>query len=287
MPSQTIQWFPGHMAKTRRLIHDNLPSVDIVIEILDARIPRSSENPEVPSLTASKPLLTVFNKASLADPVISSAWKREFNRIGRSCIFTDCLSGYGMGNIKKDIHEILSEKIENYINRGMAGRSIKAMVIGIPNVGKSTFINRIAGSKKAKAEDRPGVTLKKQWIPTSIGLDLLDMPGVLWPKFDDHTTGENLALTGAIKDDILDIEHIAVILCRKLRTLYPLLLAERYHLDADILHSDLEDPELFELIGRKRNFLISGGEVDYRRTAAMLLDEFRGGKIGNISIERP
>lgn len=287
MPSQTIQWFPGHMAKARRLIRENLPSVDIVIEILDARIPLSSENPEVTSIVGSKPLLSILNKASLADQEISSAWKKEFNRIGRNCIFTDCISGYGMNELKTAVIDTLSEKIEKYENRGMSGRTLKAMVIGIPNVGKSSFINRLAGTKKAKVEDRPGVTLTKQWVPTSAGLDLLDMPGVLWPKFEDQTVGENLALTGAIKDHILDIEHIAIILCRRLRKLYPVLLSERYKLDGESSFTGLEDWELFELIGRKRGYLISGGEINYERTAVMLLDEFRGGKIGKITLERP
>lgn len=169
----------------------------------------------------------------------------------------------------------------------MSGRTLKAMVIGIPNVGKSSFINRLAGTKKAKVEDRPGVTLTKQWVPTSIGLDLLDMPGVLWPKFEDQTVGENLALTGAIKDLILDIEHIAIILCRRLRKLYPRLLSERYKLDGESSFAGLEDWELFELIGRKRGYLIPGGDINYERTAVMLLDEFRGGKIGQITLERP
>ncbi len=287
MPSQTIQWFPGHMAKARRLIRENLPSVDIVIEILDARIPLSSENPEVTSIVGSKPLLSILNKVSLADQEISSAWKKEFNRIGRNCIFTDCISGYGMNELKTAVIDTLSEKIEKYENRGMSGRTLKAMVIGIPNVGKSSFINRLAGTKKAKVEDRPGVTLTKQWVPTSAGLDLLDMPGVLWPKFEDQTVGENLALTGAIKDHILDIEHIAIILCRRLRKLYPVLLSERYKLDGESSFTGLEDWELFELIGRKRGYLISGGEINYERTAVMLLDEFRGGKIGKITLERP
>jgi ribosome biogenesis GTPase A len=275
------------MAKARRLIRENLPSVDIVIEILDARIPQSSQNPEVSSLVGSKPLLSVLNKASLADPEISSVWKSSYKRNGRSCIFTDCISGYGMNDIKAAVTGVLSDKIEKYENRGMAGRTLKAMVIGIPNVGKSSFINRLAGMKKAKVEDRPGVTLAKQWVPTSAGLDLLDMPGVLWPKFEDQTVGENLALTGAINDKILDVERIAMILCRRLRLLYPALLSERYKLGGESGFAALEDWELLELIGHKRGYLISGGEVNHERTAIMLLDEFRGGKIGKITIERP
>jgi ribosome biogenesis GTPase A len=287
MPSQTIQWFPGHMAKTRRLITDNLPSVDMIIELLDARIPRSSQNPEINLLVGAKPVLTILNKASLSDPEVTSDWKKEFNRIGRQCIFTDCISGYGIKEIKNAANNILSDKIYKNQTRGMTGRALKAMVVGIPNVGKSTFINTLAGGKKAKAEDRPGITLTKQWVSTSAGIDLLDMPGVLWPKFKDQTIGENLALTGAIKDTVLDTEHIAIILCRRLRKLYPQLLKTRYKLESEPDFAELQDRELFELIGRKRGFLISGGEVNYERTAAILLDEFRGGKIGKITLERP
>ncbi|MBR4292195.1 MAG: ribosome biogenesis GTPase YlqF [Clostridia bacterium] len=287
MPSENIQWFPGHMAKTRRIIKECLPSVDIVLELTDARIPYSSRNPELFSIIGQKPLLTVLNKASLADPDITALWREEFASRGQNAIVTDCQTNQGISAIRPAIERILSEKIERYENKGMSGRTLKAMVVGIPNVGKSTLINRLAGAKKAKAEDRPGVTVIKQWVPTSIGLDLLDMPGVLWPKFEDRTVGENLALTGAINDSILDIETIAVALCSRLRKIYPELLCQRYKLGDPSSIEDLDDYDLFCLIGKKRGCIVSGGEINEERTAIMLLDEFRGSKIGKISLERP
>lgn len=287
MPSENIQWFPGHMAKTRRIIKECLPSVDIVLELTDARIPYSSRNPELFNIIGQKPLLTVLNKASLADPDITALWREEFASRGQNAIVTDCQTNQGISAIRPAIERILSEKIERYENKGMSGRTLKAMVVGIPNVGKSTLINRLAGAKKAKAEDRPGVTVIKQWVPTSIGLDLLDMPGVLWPKFEDRTVGENLALTGAINDSILDIETIAVALCSRLRKIYPELLCQRYKLGDPSSIEDLDDYDLFCLIGKKRGCIVSGGEINEERTAIMLLDEFRGSKIGKISLERP
>lgn len=287
MPSDVIQWFPGHMAKTRRLITECLPLVDVVIEILDSRIPRSSENPEITDLIGNKPRLTVLSKAILADQNMTVKWKNHFIQNNRNCIFIDCISGFGMNNIEPAVREILSDKLENYERKGMSGRTVKAMVVGIPNVGKSSLINKLAGKKKAKVEDRPGVTLTKQWVQTSIGIDLLDMPGVLWPKFEDQAVGEALAMTGAIKDTILDTEHIAVSLCGRIRKSYPLLLAERYKLGDMSQYDDLQDYEIFELIGRKRGFLISGGEVNFERTANILLDEFRAGRIGRITLELP
>ena len=287
MPSKQIQWFPGHMAKTRRIIKECLPSVDIVLELTDARIPYSSRNPELFSIIGQKPLLTILNKASLADPDITALWREEFASRGQNAIVTDCQTNQGISAIRPAIERILSEKIERYENKGMSGRTLKAMVVGIPNVGKSTLINRLAGAKKAKAEDRPGVTVIKQWVPTSIGLDLLDMPGVLWPKFEDRTVGENLALTGAINDSILDIETIAVALCSRLRKIYPELLCQRYKLGDPSSIEDLDDYDLFCLIGKKRGCIVSGGEINEERTAIMLLDEVRGSKIGKISLERP
>ena len=287
MPSENIQWFPGHMAKTRRIIKECLPSVDIVLELTDARIPYSSRNPELFNIIGQKPLLTVLNKASLADPDITALWREEFASRGQNAIVTDCQTNQGISAIRPAIERILSEKIERYENKGMSGRTLKAMVVGIPNVGKSTLINRLAGAKKAKAEDRPGVTVIKQWVPTSIGLDLLDMPGVLWPKFEDRIVGENLALTGAINDSILDIETIAVALCSRLRKIYPELLCQRYKLGDPSSIEDLDDYDLFRLIGKKRGCIVSGGEINEERTAIMLLDEFRGSKIGKISLERP
>ena len=287
MPSETIQWFPGHMAKTRRLIRNCLPDIDIVIEVLDARIPYSSRNPEIKRLTAGKPILTVFNKSSLADPAITSLWKSYFASTGQPCIFIDCITGAGVSEIRGAVRTVLAEKVERYESRGMNGRMLKAMIVGIPNVGKSSLINRLAGGKKARVEDRPGVTVTKQWVPTTIGLELLDMPGVLWPKFDDQEIGQKLAMTGAIRDLILDTERIAVLLCGVLCRFYPDLLAARYKLGEPKSFAELEDWELFELIGRKRGFLVSGGEVSSERTAVMLLDEFRGGKIGRITLDRP
>ena len=287
MPSENIQWFPGHMAKTRRLIKENLKYVDIIIEVLDARIPESSQNPEIVSLSDRKPIISVFNKASLADRNVISEWKRYYSDHQKYCLFTDCITGYGIKELPQAVRKILSSKIDRYMEKGMTGRAVRAMVVGIPNVGKSTLINRLAKAKKARAEDRPGVTMTKQWISASDGLELLDLPGVLWPKFDDKITGENLALTGAIRDAILDTESLAVILCNRLRNLYPELLYARYKLNECTELDSLSDFELFELIGRRRGFIVSGGEVSLERTAVMLLDEFRGAKIGRISLERP
>lgn len=275
------------MARTRRLMRENISLVDIVIEVLDARIPISSQNPEISSLVGQKPIISVFNKSSLADPNAVAIWKKYYAERGKHCIFTDCTTGQGIKELPGAVREILADKVSAFESKGMAGRAIRAMVVGIPNVGKSSLINRLAGAKKAKTEDRPGVTLTKQWITAPGGLVLMDMPGVLWPKFEDRTVGENLALTGAIRDAILDTEELAVILCGRLRKLYPELLSSRYKLGDILSTEELTDYELFEYIGRKRGFLVSGGEVSEERTAVMLLDEFRGAKIGRISLERP
>lgn len=286
MQKNPIQWFPGHMAKTRRLMAENLAKVDIVFELLDARIPKSSKNPEIKAMLKDKPSISVFTKASLADPDISRRWISYYASCGRECVLIDSQSGYGLAELSASIQKTMADKLDRYKNKGMEGRTLKAMIVGIPNVGKSSLINRLAGAKKAKVEDRPGVTLTKQWIPTSIGLDLLDMPGVLWPKFEDETVGENLALTGAIRDQILDIEEMAMILCSRLRDCAPERLCLRYKLTQEQI-ADLDGYDIFHLIGRKRGFLVSGGEVNAQRTATMLLDEFRGGLIGRISLEMP
>jgi len=286
MPSDQIQWFPGHMAKTRRMITENLKNVDIVIEILDARIPKSSRNPEIASMTAQKPTILLLNKSTLADPAMTKKWCEYYSNEQTICITTDCVSGMGINKIKDAINTVLAEKLARYESKGMNGRKLKAMIVGIPNVGKSSLINKICGSKKAKVENRPGVTVDKQWVTTTIGIDLMDMPGVLWPKFDDRLIGENLALTGAIKDKILDIESLAIVLCSRLRKHYPEMLAERYKLGDMNNYKDHTDLELFEVIGKKRGFLISGGEIDYERTANMLLEEFRSAKIGKITLDR-
>ena len=285
MPSQTIQWFPGHMAKTRRLISENLKNVDVVIEILDARIPYSSRNPEIVRLCSDKPSIILLNKSSLADAEMTQKWACKYSSDNTTCIETDCISGKGLAQIVPAINTLCEKKLARYEEKGMAGRSIKAMVLGIPNVGKSSLINKLSKNKKAKVENRPGVTLDKQWVTTDIGILLLDMPGVLWPKFDDASVGENLAITGAIKDDILDIETIAATLCGRLRDRYPELLCERYKLPAIPSRDEIDDYDLLGLIGRKRGFLVSGGEVNMERTANMLIDEFRAAKIGRITLD--
>ena len=286
MPSQNIQWFPGHMAKTRRLISENLKNVDAVIELLDARIPYSSQNPEIRRICSSKPSIILLNKASLADPAVTKEFCNRYTNENTVCIETDCISGYGLSKIAPAIRQLCAEKLNRYEEKGMNGRSLKAMVVGIPNVGKSSLINKISGNKKAKVENRPGVTLNKQWVGTDIGILLLDMPGVLWPKFEDAIVGENLAITGAIKDDVLDIESIAMSLCGRLRDQYPALLCQRYKLDAVPSCDEVDNYDLLKLIGKKRGFVVSGGEIDTERTANMLIDEFRAGKIGRISLDR-
>ena len=286
MQSDVIQWFPGHMAKTRRLISENLKEVDIIVEILDARIPYSSKNPEIARLIGDKPCLTIFNKASLADKAITQKWLDYYASIGKNAIAIDCITGQGFSLLAPTVKKMLESKLQRYEAKGMT-RKLRAMFVGIPNVGKSSLINKLCGSKKAKVENRPGVTLNKQWIPTTIGLDLMDMPGVLWPKFEEKVVGENLAITGAIKDSILDIEYIAVILCKRLRELAPELLMARYKITQEELDACEMDYEVFELVGKKRGFLISGGEINTERTAITLLDEFRSAKIGSISLEIP
>ena len=285
MAKNPIQWFPGHMAKTKRLMRECLRDVDIVLELIDARIPYSSKNPEIAGLCAGKPRITVMTKSTLADPALSAAWAEKYTREGARTVLIDSTTGSGIDALGAAVRELLHEKLERYREKGMTGRRLKSMIVGIPNVGKSSLINRLAGSKKAKVEDRPGVTLTKQWVPTNIGLDLLDMPGVLWPKFEDERVGENLAITGAIRDAILDTEEIAMLLCSRLMEVAPTEFMARYKLTEDEC-SGLDGYDLFELVGRKRGFLISGGEVNHERCATMLLDEFRGGKIGRITLDR-
>ncbi len=285
--SKQIQWFPGHMAKTKRMIRESLPLVDFVIEITDARIPNSSRNPDIAKLTAGKPRIILLNKASLADANVNAIWREYFKASDTRCIFTDCNSGQGLSEFLPAMRDLMSAKLNRYSEKGMSGRTLKALVLGIPNSGKSTFINRMAGSSKAKAENRPGVTRELQWVTTKHGLDLLDTPGVLWPKFEDKLAGENLAITGAIKDDILDVESIACMLCKRLRKYYPRLLCERYKLTEDDISEDKIDYDVLEAIGRRRGFLVSGGDVNTERAAITLTEEFRSGKIGRISLERP
>lgn len=284
MPSQTIQWFPGHMAKTRRLITENLGNVDIIIELLDARIPGSSKNPEIKRLTAGKPTLTLLNKCSLADPAATAKWLSAYDG---TALAIDCVTGEGIKQIYPAVRKILAEKLRRYEDKGMSGRKIRAMMVGIPNVGKSSLVNRLGGGKKARVEDRPGVTMTKQWVTTSVGIDLLDMPGVLWPKFDDRITGENLAVTGAIKDAVIDTETLAGILCQRLMDVAPDKFIARYKLNSTDCLNELKPHELLAEVAKKRGFLLSGGELDTERAAIIVLDEFRGAKIGRITLELP
>lgn len=287
MPSQTIQWFPGHMAKTRRMITDNVKNVDLFIEMLDARIPLSSRNPDIDKLRQDKPVLMLLNKASLADPTQNTAFLKHYASRTSRAILCDCNTGVGLDRIAPTVRELLSDKLAKFDEKGQSGRHVRAIVVGIPNVGKSTLINRLSGKSKLKTENRPGVTRDKQWVSTMLGIDLLDMPGILWPKFADRLIGENLALTGAIKDDVLDITELGLIGVRRMRTLYPSLFSERYRIPLDVTESpDVTDLDLLTQLGKNRGCLISGGEIDYERASNMLIDEIRGGKIGKITLDR-
>lgn len=282
--SENINWFPGHMAKTRRQIKESLRLVDAVIELRDARIPVSSTNPELNDLIESKPKIILLNKADLADEAATAKWLAFYKARGIPAVAADAKSGKGLQQLRKTVNEVLAEKIRSNAEKGMAGKSLRLMVVGIPNTGKSSFINRMAKSSKAKVEDRAGVTRHNKWYVIEGGLELLDTPGVLWPKFEDPEVGYRLAFTGGIKDDILDLEELAVRLLEILARDYPARLTERYKI-ADF--SDLPPYDLLELIGRKRGMLVSGGEVDTLRASQMLLDELRGGKLGKITFEQP
>ena len=289
-----VQWFPGHMAKTRRIMQSNLKLVDVVVEITDARIPYSSRNPEMDRLVGSKPRLLLLNKADSADEAVTSQWIDYYKKKGITAVATDCRSGKNINKFKSALKELMAEQVKTWEAKGMHGRPIRMMIVGIPNVGKSSFINRLAGSKRAKVEDRPGVTRGKQWVTLDDNTELLDMPGVLWPKFEDKTVGERLAFTGAVKDNILDTEYLACRLLELLCEEYPEMLVGRYNISLEDLPENddmtagcLKGFELLERIGRKRGFLISGGEINTERAAAAVLDEFRAGKLGRISLERP
>lgn len=286
MEAVDIQWFPGHMAKTRRLMKANLPLVDVVVEITDARVPASSRNSEMKNLVGGKPRVVVLNKCDMADEALTAEWIEYYHANGVKAIAMDCRSGKGLNKLVPTVKEVMKKELEKRAAKGMEGKPIRIMVVGIPNVGKSSFINRVAGGKRTKVEDRPGVTRGKQWVTLEKGIDLLDMPGVLWPKFDDKTVGEHLAFTGAIKDDILDTELLAMRLADLLNREWHSLLCERYKL-TDEETADIEPYDLLSLIGAKRGMKVSGGDVNTERAAAMLLDEFRGGKIGRITLEMP
>lgn len=268
------------------MMSECLSLVDLVIEILDARIPISSKNPEIDKICAGKPRLVLFSKSTLADPEMGQKWKRYYEEKGIPCIFCDFISGAGMSEIEGAVKRLLSDKLARYKEKGMVNKALRAMVVGIPNVGKSSFINKFSKTKKAKVENRPGVTVDKQWVVTPYGIELLDMPGVLWPKFNDRRVGENLAMTGAIKDQVLNTDEIAVALCARLKKVAPDKLCARYKFGFDEI-ADLSDYDLFLLIGKKRGFLMGGGEINEERTANTLLDEFRSGTIGRITLEYP
>ncbi len=278
-----INWFPGHMRKTQREIKENLKLVDAVIEIRDARIPRSSANPDIDNLLQGKPRIILLNKSDLTDSKTTKEWIKYLTKEDIRVLEINCLKGDGLNAIKPALLDLLKEKHDRLRAKGMVKIITRVMVVGIPNVGKSTFINKMARNNIAKTGDRPGVTKSKQWIKTSMGIELLDTPGVLWPKFEDDNTALNLAFTGAIKDEIMDIEELALKLVERLQNTYEKELKERYKLN-EVFENPLDT---LDTIGKKRGTLISGGQIDYNRLAVILLDEFRGGKIGRISLESP
>ena len=278
-----IQWYPGHMTKTRRQIEADLKQVDAVCEIVDARIPMSSRNPDIDAICGSKPRILVLNRMDLADPNATKQWAAYFKKRGMSVIATDCKTRKGIGDFVPAARAACSEKLERDAKRGM-NRPLRVMVVGIPNVGKSTLINQISGRKGAKAENRPGVTRGKQWVAVDSGLQLLDTPGILWPKFEDPEVGMMLAYTGAVKEGVIDLEELACRLMELLHKYYPQTLLERYKVDAP---ADIPGWQLVEIAGRNRGFLVSGGEVNTERMSKVLLDEFRSGKLGKFTLEMP
>lgn len=279
-----IQWYPGHMTKTRRQIEADLKHVDIVAEIIDARIPISSRNPDIDAICADKPRLIVLNRADQADPAQNRAWGEYFRKKGYAVLETDAKTGRGVNQFSSVTQEVLKEQISKWREKGQVGRPVRAMVVGVPNVGKSTFINKVARKKSAKAGDRPGVTRGKQWVNVDSALDLLDTPGILWPKFEDQSVGLNLAFTGAVKDDIMDLETLASHLMKVLAERYPDAIQGRYKIE---IPDQFTEWELLEAAGRKRGFLISGGEVDTERMSRILLEEYRSGKLGRFTLEAP
>ena len=279
-----IQWFPGHMTKARRMMAEQTKLVDAVCELVDARIPVSSRNPDLDDIAGTKPRLIILNRTDQADPGLTKRWSSYFKAGGCAVIETDAKSGRGTSEFQAAVRALLKDKLAAYAAKGQSGRVLRVMVVGIPNVGKSSFINRVAGRRAAEASDRPGVTRGRQWISIGTGLELLDTPGILWPKFESAEVGENLAFTGAVKDDILDREALASNLMLRLRERAPERLAERYKID---MTPDMSGPELLGAAAKKRGFLLSGGRLDTERMAAVLLDEFRGGMLGRITLEAP
>ena len=278
-----IQWYPGHMTKTRRQIEADLKQVDAVCEIVDARIPIASRNPDIDSICAGKPRIVILNRMDLADPEATKRWAAYFKARGMAAIPTDCKSRKGIADFQPAVRAVLKEKIQRDAARGM-NRPLRVMIVGIPNVGKSTFINQVSGRKGAKAENRPGVTRGKQWVTVDNGLLLLDTPGILWPKFEDREVGMTLAYTGAVKDGLLDIEELACRLMEVLHKRYPQALTDRYGIEAE---EGTPGYDLLEMAGRKRGFLIARGEINTERMAKVLIDEYRSGKLGRFTLEEP
>ena len=279
---QKVQWFPGHMAKTRRQIKEMLPLVDGVVELLDARVPYSSANPELDTLVRGKPRIVLLNKCDVADPAATKRWIAAFEAQGKTALAVDCRSGKGLSAFLPTVQQVLKKTIEKNTQRGMAGKPLRLMVVGIPNTGKSSFINRMAGKNRAKVADKAGVTRQNQWFAVGGGIELLDTPGILWPKFDDPEVGKRLAFTGAVKDDVLDIEELACYLMDYLAAHYADTLTERYKIEVEPGDTGYE---LLEKAGRKRGFLMRGAQVDTERMARILLDEFRAGKLGRFTLE--
>ena len=282
--NMNIQWYPGHMTKTRRQIEADLKLVDAVCEIVDARIPVSSRNPDIDAICGTKPRLVILNRSDLADPELTARWKKSFQKQGLAILETDAKSGRGVNGFVPAIRELLSDKLKEYEAKGQVGRPLRVMILGIPNVGKSTFINKVAKRKAAIAGDKPGVTRGRQWISIDTGLDLLDTPGILWPKFDSQEVGEMLAITNAIKADVLDKETLGANFMLRLRELYPKAIEERYKFVPD---PDMNGFELLEQAAKKRGFLVSRGEYDIERMANTLLGEYHDGKLGRLTLEAP
>lgn len=279
-----IQWFPGHMTKAQRMIEENLKMVDAVCELLDARIPGASRNPDIDRLAGDKPRLIILNRIDLADPAMTARWKKHYETKGFSVLETDARSGKGVNGFPPAVRRLLADKLRDYESKGQVGRALRVMILGIPNVGKSTFINKVAGRKAAIAGDKPGVTRGKQWINIDSGLDLLDTPGILWPRFDSQEVGELLAITNAIKADVLDKETLGANFMLRLRDMYPKAIEERYKFTPD---PDMNGFELLEQAAKKRGFLVSRGEYDIERMANTLLGEYHEGKLGRLSLEAP
>ena len=280
---QTIQWYPGHMTKARRAMEADLKLVDAVCELLDARIPYASRNPDIDALCRNKPRLVILNRADMADPAMTRRWSEAFRARGLMTLETDSKSRRGISRFGPAVRELLSGKLAQYSAKGQVGRTLRVMVVGIPNVGKSTLINAVSGRKGARAENRPGVTRGKQWVTVDQGLELLDTPGILWPRFEDMQVGRHLAYTGAVKEQVVDQEELAAGLMSLLAERYPAVLSERYGIDC----AGRSPWELLEAAGRRRGFLVSGGEVDLERSCRMILEEFRNGKLGRFTLETP